>query len=92
MIPPITLHRVTFHNLAPLMHKAVKTSNLTCVCAAACAAAYGMQVRVDPIIDVPRDARVLQAACHSALNRVSAHQSSVSIIRLDSFRQSAYPL
>ena len=74
------------------MHNAVKTSNFTCIRAAAFAAACGMHVRVDPIIDVPRDTRVLRAACHSALHRVSAHQSSVSIIRLDSIRQSAFPL
>jgi len=74
------------------MKTPAKTSDLKCVCAAACAAACGMHVRVDPIIDVPRDTGVLRAACHSALHRVSAHQSSVSIIRLDSFRQSAFPL
>lgn len=70
----------------------MKTSNLKCVGAAAYVAACGMHVRVDPIIDVPRDTRVVRAACHLALHRVSAHQSSVSIIRLDSFRQSAFRL
>ena len=74
------------------MQTAVKTSNLNCVCVTACVAACGMHVRVDPIIDVPRDTGVVRAACHSAVQRVSAHQSSVSIIRLDSFCQSAFPL
>jgi hypothetical protein len=69
------------------MHTVVKR-----LCVTLCAAACVLHVRVDPIIDVPRDTGVLRAACHSALHRVSAYQSSVPIIRLDSFRQSAFPL